>query len=73
MRCYSAQFPLISSLSMSLSLSLMPSNYLLLLFAIIDYSHGELAIFIYIMLHIINMDAIFDLSLFAIISIFLCV
>ena len=43
---------------------------MLLLFAIIDYSHGELAIFIYIMLHIINMDAIFDLSLFAIFQYF---
>ena len=32
---------------------------MLLLFAIIDdYSHGELAIFIYIMLHIINIDVI---------------
>ena len=35
-------------------------------------SHGELAIFIYIMLHVINMDAIIGLSLFAIFSIFLC-
>ena len=56
-----------------MSLFLMPF-IVLLLFAIIDYSHGELAIFIYIMLHIINMDAIFDLSLFAIFfNIFVCV
>ena len=38
-----------------MSLFLMPF-IVVLLFAIIDYSHGELAIFIYIMLHIINMD-----------------
>ena len=33
-------------------------------------SHGKLAIFIYIMLHIINMDAMIDLSLFAIFQYF---
>ena len=74
MRCYSAQFSLyIKSWYVIVfvldAIHLLYYYYLLLLMI----SHGELAIFIYIMLHIINMDAIFDLSLFTIISIFLCV
>ena len=45
---------------------------MLLLFAIIDDNEVivQLAIIIYIMLHIINMDAMIDLSLFAIFQYF---
>ena len=74
MRCYFAQFSLyIKSWYVIVfvldTVHLLYYYYLLLLMI----SHGELAIFIYIMLHIINMDDIFGLSLFAIFSIFLCV
>ena len=69
--CYFAQFPLyIKSWYVIVfvidAIHLLYYYYLLL----IDYSHGELAIFSYIMLHIINMDTMIDLSLFAIFQYF---
>ena len=54
MRCYFAQFPLISSLSMSLPFFLMPSSYYYYYYLqLLMISNGELAIFFSMLCYIL--------------------